>query len=213
MVDVRWVAAVLVAVGCKSPAPAVTSAPAQVEAPATAAKCVPKILVAREGTPKLDGELDEPVWHAAAATEAFVNDGSKRVVPHTEARAAYDAEKLYLALYSADAKLQSSDEVEVRFGEHGAVAMGPDGSARCQFGAAADCAAAGVVTKLERDGDVDADKEEDEEWIVEVAVPWKVLGADRHPAELPVAFSRSETLDGQPLKEVWSRRCGALRFE
>lgn len=182
-------------------------------APAPTPACVPRILVARQGTPTVDGELDEPVWHAAAATPPFLNDKEKRVVPHTEARAAWDAEALYLVLYTADADLRSDDQVAVQFGDGGTVELAPQGAMTCRFGAQTDCADAGVVARLERDGDVDADGEEDEEWAVELELPWRLIAPGGRPAQLPVNFSRLETLEGQRLREVWSRSCGALRFE
>lgn len=175
--------------------------------------CVPRILVARQGTPTVDGELDEPVWHAAAASTPFVNDKLKRVVPHTEARAAYDADSLYLVLYTADAELRSDDQVAVNFADGGTVEVAPQGTLTCRFGAQTDCAKAGVVAKLERDGDVDAEGEEDEEWIVELSLPWKLVAPAGRPSQLPLNFSRLETLEGERIREVWSRGCGALSLE
>ncbi len=54
---------------------------------------------------------------------------------------------------------------------------------------------------------------EDEEWAVELKVPWKRLGSTGRPTQLPVNFSRLETLDGERLREVWSRTCGAIHLE
>ena len=192
--------------GCKCQAPVTPVV-------AVTPKCVPKILVARQGTPTLDGELDEPVWHAAAATEPFVHATVDRVVPHTEARAAWDADSLYLVLYAADADLRSSDQVAVQLEGAGSIAVSPSGVVECHFGAQADCAAAGVVAKLDKDGDVDDDKEEDEEWAVELSVPWKLLAPGGRPSQVPIGFSRLETLNKELLKEVWTRGCGEIRVE
>ena len=163
----------------------------------------------------MDGELDEPVWHAAAATTPFVHDGIKRVVPHTEARAAWDADALYLVFYVGDAELRGDDQVAVTFDGVGAVEVHPQGTVTCRLGALGDCARAGVVARVERDGDVDADQEEDEEWAVELKLPWAVVAPGGRPALLPVNFSRLETRGGggERIREVWSRGCGALRLE
>lgn len=193
---------------CKRESPQVITSALEGTPPAA---CVPRVLVAHQGTPTLDGELDEPVWHAAAASTPFVNDKLKRVVPHTEARAAWDADSLYLALYTADADLRSDDQVAVNFADGGVITVTPQGTVSCDFAGQRDCT--GVVAKLERDGDVDADAEEDEEWVVELSVPWKVLAPGGRPSQLPLNFSRLETLEGERLREVWSRGCGALALE
>ena len=230
-----WVAAVaaslLVVAGCQSPAPSPADRPevkteaissgdddagtvakrAQTATATAKPPCVPQVLVAREGTPHVDGELDEPVWHAAAATDPFVHETANRVVPHTEARAAHDPDALYLAVYVADGDLRSSDQVAVAFDSGAGVEVTPGGTLTCHFAAQKDCA--GVVAKLDRDGDVDADREEDEEYIVELKIPWKLLDLSTAPERLGVNFSRIETLDGERLREVWSRGCGELSLE
>jgi hypothetical protein len=200
-----WCGMALLLAGCQCPSPV-----SQAQAAPAAPKCVPKILVAHKGTPVIDGELDEPVWHSAAATEAFVDKGSRKVVPHTEARAAWDAEAMYLVLYVADADLRSTDHVTVRLANGLVIEATPNGKVRCGGG---DCEASGVIAKFEVDGDVDADKEEDEEWAVELKVPWKVLASEGRPQRVDVGFSRDETLDGKRLTEVWSRGCGAISVE
>lgn len=200
--------------GCKKPSETPSPMPtidagtktAAVEKPA----CVPKVLVAIEGTPKIDGEIDEPVWHTTPATEPFIHEKQNRVVPHAEARAAYDKEALYLALYVGDADLTSSDQVAVAFDSGASIQVAPSGAMTCHFGAQADCA--GVVAKVDRDGDVDADKEEDEEYIVELKLPWKLLGLSARPKKLGVNFSRIETVEGERMREVWSRGCGEISF-
>ncbi|MFL5320912.1 MAG: carbohydrate-binding family 9-like protein, partial [Myxococcaceae bacterium] len=213
--------ALLVALGlslggcrCQQPAEPKTTE-TKTAALAPEAKCVPKVLVALEGTPKIDGELDEPVWHSAAATEPFVHEKANRVVPHTEARASYDHDALYVVLYVADAELQSSDEVRISFDDGGEIAAGPGGAVSCHFprrDEQSDCGAAGLVAKVDRDGDVDANKEEDEEWVVELKVPWRNLSADHVPKSVGVNFSRLETVEGRKLREVWSRGCGSIEL-
>ena len=200
----RWSAVILFGlVGCKCPGPKVQ--------PSVVPSCVPKVLVAHQGTPTVDGQMDAPVWLSAAATAPFIHEKLNRVVPHTEARAAWDPEALYLVLYVADADLRSSDQVTVAFEGGGAIEVSPSGWVQCRFGGQNDCT--GVVAKLDLDGDADADKEEDEEWAVELKVPWKRLGPTGRPNQLSVNFSRLETLNGERLREVWSRTCGAIRLE
>ena len=54
---------------------------------------------------------------------------------------------------------------------------------------------------------------EDEEWVVELSLPWKLLAPGGRPSQLPLNFSRLETLEGERIREVWSRGCGALALE
>ena len=65
----------------------------------------------------------------------------------------------------------------------------------------------GVRAAVDRDGSLNADDgEEDEEWVVEAAVPWKALGVVPGPTtEVTFSASRCDTpKDG-------TRRCGASR--
>jgi hypothetical protein len=66
---------------------------------------VPKL----EGSIKMDGELDEPVWKKAAALAPFFHsDGSGRERGNTEIRLWYDDQALYLAWICHDSEIQAT---------------------------------------------------------------------------------------------------------
>src|SRR4051812_28372813 len=72
---------------------------------------------------------------------------------------------------------------------------------------------AGGGVKPDGGGDVAANREEEGEWVAALGGPGARTAPAGRPAELPVNFSRRETLEGVRLREVWGRRCGALRLE
>jgi hypothetical protein len=185
--------------GCRSPAVAPPGLP-------------PAVLVALRGTPVLDGKLDQPVWHAAASTTAFIDPRHDRPVPHTEARAAWDDTALYLAVYVADEALRSGDRVHVDFAPGQGVDLAPDRTVHCRFGAVTDCAALGVTVAFDVDGDVDATVEQDEEWSVTLAIPWHTLAPGNRPLELPLSLRRDDQVEGRAIRTVWSRGRGVLRL-
>ncbi|MFO0566267.1 MAG: hypothetical protein U0263_11430 [Polyangiaceae bacterium] len=201
--------AVALASGCaeKAPPPASGTAPAAAPAPRAA-----KVLDAKRGTPVLDGKLDQPVWHAASRTEPFVAERGARPVPHTEARAAWDDDALYLELYVADDELLGTDHVRIELDGDRSIEASPSGKLTCKFQGADDCNALGIRSGFDVDGDVDLDAKEDEEWSVIVAVPWRTLGVAERPKELPVVLRRGDSSLGKPVREIWSRGPSRIRL-
>jgi hypothetical protein len=181
--------------------------------PGKPAPCSPVVLAAKRGTPALDGKLDQPVWHAAQASATFVAEKRDRPVPHTEARASWDDAALYVVLYMADEELRSSDRVGIEFDAGRSIEASPDGKLYCRFGAESDCQALGIRAAVDVDGDVDETAKEDEEWLVEVSIPWSRLAPGGRPPEVSVAFRRDDTLLGKTVRTVWSRTCGVIRLE
>ena len=98
-----------------------------------------------KSSPVIDGKLDEPVWRRAPSTGAFAGQG---VVAHTELRASWDAQALYLALYAADEDIGKEDEISVTIGERTwNVIPGTAG--------------------VDSDGTIDDPSDDDEEWTAE----------------------------------------------
>lgn len=176
-------------------------------------RCVPTTLLARRGTPSLDGQLDQPVWHAARATDPFTSPRPTAVVAHTEARASWDDDALFLALYVADDDLRATDQVRVDFGSGLSVEASPDRQLRCRAGAERDCAALGIEAAFTVDGDVDATAQEDEEWVVTLSIPWRTVSPEGRPIELPVQLRRENVVGGRTIRTAWSGGCGAIRLE
>lgn len=143
---------------------------------------------------RIDGELDDAAWNdAAARTGAFVT-GGEVARPYSDARLAWRDGTLYIALYAADedivapttthdAPLWTGDSFHLVF-------------RRGELERAIDVTPRGVMTDGERngsgsfdprweshatiavdtDGTLDDSADEDEEWIVEMAVPLEELG-------------------------------------
>jgi Carbohydrate family 9 binding domain-like len=188
------------------PAAAPASAPSAAPAPAA-------VLVAKRGTPTVDGELDQPVWHQASRTDPFVAARGKDPVPHTEARASWDDDALYFELYVADDDLRSTDHVWIELEGGRRIEASPDRKLACKFGSVSDCTVLGIRAGFDVDGDVDRDASEDEEWAVTVVVPWRTVAPKGRPRELPVSLGRDDSAEGRPVREVWGRSPGTLRFE
>jgi hypothetical protein len=163
----------------------------------------------------VDGELDDAAWNESAArTGAFVT-GADVARPYSDARLAWRDGVLYVALYAADedivaptmthdAPLWTGDSFHLVF-RRGALERSIDVSPR------------GVMTDGERngggnfdarwesrariavdsDGTVDDSKDEDEEWIVEMAIPLKELGlADAAGERIGLEISRCDRVRG-----------------
>jgi len=188
--------------------------PAPRPAAAPVAPVAPVVLVAQRGTPVVNGELDQPVWHEATRTEPFVDAKKNDPVPHTEARASWDDDALYLELYVADDDLRASDRVRIELDGGRSVEASPDRALVCRFGSTRDCKALGIRAGFDVDGDVDRDAEEDEEWAVTIALPWRTLAPEGRPDEVRVSLGRDDSSEGRPVREVWTRGGGGfIRLE
>jgi hypothetical protein len=154
-----------------------------------------------EGGLTIDGELEEAPWVHTPSSGALpsVTDG-KLISPHTELRALWSDDALFLAIYAADQDLRSSDTVHVRVG-------------KLDFTIAASGLLNGapfdVQAGVERDGTLDVDAaEDDEEWTAELASPWSALGLKTRPESLALAVWREDTpKHAAPRTVSWARTC------
>jgi hypothetical protein len=152
-----------------------------------------------EGPIVADGNLEEPSWPRAFRSAPF-EDEQGGTTPHTELRATADDEALYLLIYVADDDLQSSgDRVRLEVGD-----------LRFEFTPSQTVAPAGVQVGRDLDGTLDNPKDDDEEWITEIALPWALLRA----TEPAIRVVRTDVGRGHaPRTLVWPRRERAvLRF-
>ncbi len=115
---------------------------------------------------RCDGELDEVAWRSPARTGPFVDASGAQAAPYSDARLLRDDRYLYLALYAADEDIRSSDEFVVELSS-------ARGKATFRFTAAGAVtpASAGIQVAVDRDGTLDEPANDDEEWVVEAAVP------------------------------------------
>jgi hypothetical protein len=152
--------------------------------------------------PKLDGELDEPLWQAPVVrTGAFVDPAGGAARPYSDARIAWANGSLVVALYAADEDIRTSgpaaDVFHVTLGDT-SFDVTPTGELRG--------APAGTTIGHDADGTIDDPSNDDEEWVLELVVPLRSLGLEGKPGER-ISFSAERcdtTHDGV-------RRCGATR--
>ena len=167
----RWVALAAVACACQNP-----SKLDDLQAPAHTRIA-------------LDGELDEPAWNLISIRGPFT-DGSDRARPYSEIRLLRDETHVFLALYAADGDIRSSDAFDVTAGPvHAHLTAG--GTATPAF----------VRAAVDRDGTLDNPQDNDEEWVVEAAIPIDELG----PPPVQFAAERCDTMASG------ARRCGSWR--
>ena len=138
---------------------------------------------------ELDGELGEPDWSNRALRHVLAADG-RQARPYSEASFLHDRDYLYVGLYAADENIQSGEFFDVHIGalSFHANATGtvtPD--------------IEGVKTSIDRDGTLDDASNDDEEWVLELAIPLRATGA----APFPIDVTRCDT----PKDKI--RRCGS----
>lgn len=211
---VRLGVALFLLAACSGPRCGASPAPAQ--SPATAATaapvvkpCVPLVLHASRGTAAMTGELDQQGWHDAEATEPFTARRGA-VASHAEARAQWDDQALYLAVYVGDDELRADDLIRIEL-EGGAIEASPDKSLRCTFGGTTDCKALGISAAFDLDGTVDQPGGEDEEWLTELKIPWRAAAPDAG-SRLPLGLSRRDVSLRGSLDLRWPTACGVLEL-
>jgi hypothetical protein len=213
--------------GCK---PARPLPPAAVLAPAAAPPAArppaPSVLLVppARGVLKLDGELVEEDWRRAARTDPFRDAAGRLARPHSEARLLWQGRTLFMALYAADEDIRATaathdsplagdDHFVLRFADErgGGASVIEISAAGVVADAREDAAGARDTTwesavrlGVERDGTLNDPRDDDEEWVVEAAVPLSALGQAARPgARLRLSIERCDTPhDGR-------RRCGA----
>ena len=189
-----------------------------------AAPASPHVMVPRlTGSLRLDGHLEEPDWRRCGRGGPFLERGTRRPArPYSEVRFLWDARRLYVGLYAADQDLRAiapaksppaagDDAFWLRVGQEGGgvlvLAFTPRGAAtewRERAGGRRDPSwRSGVQAAVDRDGTINNPADEDEEWVIEAAIPLASLGlAPRPGATLRLAIERCDTPKGSP------RRCG-----
>ena len=113
----------------------------------------------------LDGEWNEPSWNARALRGVFVAEGGGEARPYSEIRLLRDETHLFIGLYAADEDIKSDDAFDVTAGT---LAM--------HVTAAGRATPATVRVAIDRDGTIDNSHDDDEEWVIEAAVPLAALG-------------------------------------
>jgi hypothetical protein len=138
----------------------------------------------------LDGELDEPAWNAAAMRGVFTGSDGDQARPYSEIRILRDETHLFVGLYAADEDIRSDDAFDVTAGGFHA-----------HLTAGGTATPATVRLAVDRDGTLDDSHDNDEEWVVEAAMPLDELG----PAPIAITAERCDTT------KSGARRCGSWR--
>jgi hypothetical protein len=174
------VAGVLALVACKRPREASPPPP-----PPLAPGEVP---MAREPI-VIDGELHERDWNTLARFAAFTAGGGE-ARPYSHIRLLRDARTLYIGLYAADQDIRSTEAFELALGTL-RLAIDPRGRITPPT--------AGIAAAAEVDETLDDPSDEDEEWVIEAAIPIAAVP----PGTTTIHAARCDTpKDGTP-------RCGA----
>jgi hypothetical protein len=151
----------------------------------------------------LDGELVEPAWHATTVVHMQKRDGSDGR-PYADVRFLWSAEALHVGLYASDHDIVSAGvgpdgpvwlgdsfhvvfskngvehSIDVGITDHGGVIT--DGVRRAS-GAWDYSWQSGAQVATDTDGTVDHPGDNDEEWVVEMAIPLKSLDLAPKPGE------------------------------
>jgi hypothetical protein len=155
------------------------------------------------GAIALDGDMDDPGWvrpPGPARTGEFLLENGKPARPHTHARLVWGGEYLYMAVLASDEDIESDDAIHIAFSgdTQYAIDVSPKalvtGSIR------------GVHASSEIDGTIDKPNNFDEEWSLELAIPFESLGMRGERGEnIGMSLSRCDTpKDG-------SRVCASFR--
>jgi hypothetical protein len=142
----------------------------------------------------LDGDTEDPGWTSApgpARTGPFVQSNGAPGRPHSEARMVWGDGYLYVLLYAADDDIRSRashvasehDAFRLTFSRSGrgySIEASPDGvvtdAARDRGGSLDPSWHSDAHVSCELDGTIDDGRDTDEEWSLEMAVPFASLG-------------------------------------
>jgi hypothetical protein len=113
----------------------------------------------------LDGEWDEPAWNARSQRGVFLADSGTEARPYSEIRLLRDETHLFIGFYAADEDIKSDDAFDL---SAGTFAMHVTAAGRVTPGTAR--------AAVDRDGSLDDAHDDDEEWVIESAVPLAALG-------------------------------------
>lgn len=180
---------------------------------------VPKVTA----VPTLDGEVNDAAWAAGvASTGLFTSDDGKPITDST-IRLAWGDGKLFLLLYAADSDIRATvtspdtplwpeDAFRLTFQHPGdptqyVIYVSPTGvvSDEAIRGATSDPKWQSQATVAhDFDGTLNDPSDDDEEWVIEMAVPLSAIGLrDRAGERIQFAASRCDAPKSQP------RRCGS----
>jgi hypothetical protein len=160
------------------------------------------VVPAVDGALGLDGELGDALWRGdVARTGAFLDASGAPARPYSDARVVSARGQLIVALYAADEDIRTAGPLRDVF--HVTV-----GDATFEVSATGELRGAPAGTRIghDLDGTVDDPTDDDEEWVIELAIPLAALGLQGRAGErVAFAVERCDTTrDG-------TRGCGTAR--
>jgi hypothetical protein len=177
------------------------------------------------GSITLDGDTDDPGWTQApgpARTGPFVLASGAEARPYSDARLLWGDGHLYLALYAADEDVRTrtdqpdgphwlDDSFRLTFSRGDveyAIEVSPKGvitDAVRRSGGAFDYSwSSGAHVSPELDGTINKSDDLDEEWVIEMAIPFESLGMKGERGEsIGLSVRRCDTPKGA------QRTCGS----
>lgn len=121
-----------------------------------------------QGAVKIDGDWEEPDWSQHAWRAQFNGSDGRLARPSSEVRLLHDDHDLLVALYAADENIESRDAFDFTAGPV---------SLRVTAPGVVTPAIDGVRAKSGFDeGTLDDAHDDDEEWVVEIAIPLALVG-------------------------------------
>jgi hypothetical protein len=149
----------------------------------------PSRLDAADSRIVVDGKMSDRAWNERSERHVFTADGAQ-ARPWSEIRLLVDRTSVYVALYAADEDIRATDAFELAIGPH-RYHLTADGKGDART----------LRAGIDADGSIDQPGDDDEEWIVELAVPRAGLPA----TAVPIEASRCDTpKDGRQRCGSWS---------
>jgi hypothetical protein len=167
------------------------------------------------GSITLDGDTDDPGWTrppGPARTGAYLLENGTPARPYSDTRLLWGDGHLYLALYAADEDIRTrtdqpdgplwlDDSFRVVFSRADveyAIEVSPKGvvtDAIRRSGGAFDYSwSSGVHVSPELDGTINASTDMDEEWVIEMALPFESIGLKGESGEsIELSLKRCDT--------------------
>jgi hypothetical protein len=143
---------------------------------------------------RIDGEWDEPDWAKRAFRGQFRGDDGQLARPSSEIRLLHDDDALLVALYAADENIETRDAFDLTIGS---LSLHVDATGKLAQ------PIPGVRAAVDYDeGTLDNANDDDEEWVVELAIPIAAAGMTREVTREVRASRCDVPKDG-------IRRCGS----
>jgi hypothetical protein len=175
----------------------------------------------------LDGDVDDPGWRGPGGrTRALVTADGSEARPYSDARLVWGDGQLYVALYAADQDIVATysdpdsplwleDAFELRFSDgvrEESIDVSPRGvvtdAARTVGGPLDYAWSSGAHVSRELDGTMNDSRDDDEEWLLEMAIPLEALGLEGKPGDrVELTLRRCDTPKHAPKHA--SRVCSA----